>query len=96
MGNTFYFSRVGLKGGYDISFVYDIDAKILPDLRDFTRFYDVFEHTSIEHRIFFVFAIDFAPIIGVLSSSNIKNNLEFSVYPQTKKFKVNYSLEVKI
>jgi len=95
-GNTFYFSRVGLKGGYDISFVYDIDAKILPDLRDFTRFYDVFEHTSIEHRIYFVFAFDFAPIIGVLSSSNIKNNLEFSFYPQTKKFKVNYSLEVKI
>ena len=88
--DTFYFSRVGLKGGYDISFVYDVDAKILPDLRDFTRFYDVFEHTSIEHRVYFVVAFDFAPIIGVLSSSNIKNNLEISFYPQTKKFSFNY------
>lgn len=88
-----YFDRAGLYAGYEAAFEYDTNTVVLPDLRDYTRFYTVFSHTVMNDSVFLDFVFHLTPVVGEFS--NLKSVLNFKMvyYMHTQEFKVSLGMK---
>ncbi|MCR4734561.1 MAG: hypothetical protein K5829_06125 [Treponema sp.] len=88
-----YVQRIGLYFGYEAAFEYDTNSVVLPDLRDFTRFYTVFSNTVLNDSIFADLVFHLTPVIGDFANVKAELNLKSTYYLSTKEFKVSLGLK---
>lgn len=88
-----YFPRAGLYFGYDIQRKYDTNSVVLPDVRDFFRFYEAFSNTTINDSIYFDINLALTPVIGSsLSSLKMNTDLMLQYYLRSEVFAVNFNI----
>lgn len=88
-----YFSRLGLKAGYDITLNYDTAAVSVPDIRDVSKFYGVFANSKLNDSLYLKLNMDFVPVVGRLSTLLMKSTFRFSFYPRTQGFKFSFDMK---
>ncbi len=93
---NFYFSRIGIKLGYDYSLVYDINSVALPDLRNFAYLYNAFLNTTIDDSFYIIADFGFTPVIGLLSSASLKTDFKFTFHLHSSAFKFSVNFEYKL
>lgn len=91
-----YFSRIGLKAGYDYSLIYDTDKVSAPDVRDFSRFYYAFVNTYIQDKLIVSAEVDFVPAIGILSSALMNLDFTYEYYIRSNSSKFSVDFEIKL
>ena len=88
-----YFSRVGLKLGYDFCLEYDTTKVLLPDIRRENYLNDIFDQTYVKDSFYLLLNSDFIIPVGNLSRIQFNLNSKAEFYLRTKGFK--FSLDVK-
>ena len=91
-----YFPRFGLYGGYEVSLDYDTNTIVLPDLRDFTRFYDVLSNCYLNDSLFVNLELYTTPVAGKFAVDQLITNVTFQYYLRTKEIKLSCSFELLI
>lgn len=90
-----YFPRFGVYGGYNLALVYDTDDVVLPDLRDFTRFYDVFSNCYLNDSFYCSLQLYTTPVIGKFSVSKLISTLTFEYFIQNKECKLSCDFKIE-
>lgn len=88
-----YFPRFGLYGGYNLALDYDTNTVVLPDLRDFTRFYDVFSSCYLNDSIYFDLLLYTTPIVGKFSASNLISLFTVEYYLRNGQCKLHFNFK---
>lgn len=88
-----YFPRAGIYLGYDLQRKYDTNTVVLPDIRDFGRFYEAFTNTVLNDSIYVDINLAATPIIGQFSSAKIITDFMLSYYLRTGIWAVNFNME---
>ena len=91
-----YFPRFGLYGGYEVSLDYDTNTIVLPDLRDFTRFYDVLSNCYMNDSVFVNLELYTTPVAGKFAVDQLVTNVTFQYYLRTKEIKLSCNFELLI
>ncbi len=86
-----YFSRIGIKAGYDFRLDYDTRLVKLPDVRRENYFMDIFSQTYINDNIYLLVNVDASSSVGFLSSEILSFELKAAFYPRTQGFVFNFS-----
>lgn len=79
-----YFSRIGLKFGYDFRLDYDTMETALPDIRRENYIYDTLESSYVNDSFYLTINMDFSSPIAYLSNQNMGFEFKFIFYPKTK------------
>ncbi len=87
-----YFSRIGLKGGYNLRLDYDTTKVQLPDIRRDNYLADVFSQTNFSDSVFMTLNTDFLVPTGKLSEVQFNLNLRGEYYLKTNGFKVSFNV----
>ena len=87
-----FFSRMGLKGGYNFCMNYDTTRVQLPDIRRDGYLYDVFSQTSITDCLYLLLDMDLIFTMGQLSNFPLKLTLKNEFFPRTKGYKFTLNL----
>ena len=87
-----YFSRIGLKGGYNLKLDYDTTKVQLPDVRRENYLADVFSQTYVSDSIFMILNTDFLIPTGKLSEIQFNMDLRGEYYIKTKGFKISLNV----
>ena len=87
-----FFSRMGLKGGYNFCMNYDTTRVQLPDIRRDGYLYDVFSQTSITDCLYLLLDMDLIFTMGQLSNFTLKLTLKNEFFPRTKGYKFTLNL----
>lgn len=88
-----YLTRVGFFGGYDLVFDYSVKRDLLPDLRSYSKFIEVFQNMVLNDKIYFQLDFVFSPVIGRISKIGMDNSLKFSYGIRTKEFRLTYLMK---
>ncbi|MCR4580088.1 MAG: hypothetical protein K5681_07065 [Treponema sp.] len=88
-----FFSRVGLKAGYNFCLDYDTTSVLLPDIRRDNYLYDIFSQTYIKDSFYLLLNTDFIIPIGLLSKTQFNMNMKAEFFPRSNGFK--FSMDVK-
>ena len=83
-----FFSRVGLKGGYNLKLEYDTTTVQLPDIRRKDYLADVFHQTYFSDSVFATLNTDFLLPSGKLSEIQFNMNLRGEYFIKTNGFKI--------
>ena len=83
-----FFSRVGLKGGYNLKLEYDTTTVQLPDIRRKNYLADVFYQTKFSDSVFATLNTDFLLPSGKLSEIQFNMNLRGEYFIKTNGFKI--------
>jgi len=87
-----YFTRCGVKCGYDFNLAYDSRSTSLPDIRDISTIGTTLSDTYISDCVYMIVNFDFSSPLGALSAAGFNTNFKFSYYPRTKGFTFNFAL----
>ena len=87
-----YFSRMGLKGGYNLKLDYDTTKVQLPDVRRDNYLAEVFSQTSVSDSVFMTLNTDFLIPTGKLSEIQFNMDLRGEYYIKTNGFKVSLNV----
>ena len=87
-----YFSRIGLKGGYNLQLDYDTTKVQLPDLRRDNYLADVFSQTYVSDSVFMTLNTDFLIPTGKLSEIQFNMDLRGEYYIKTNGFKLSLNV----
>ena len=87
-----FFSRMGLKGGYNFCMNYDTTRVQLPDIRRDGYLYDIFSQTSITDCLYLLLDMDLIFTMGQLSNFPLKLTLKNEFFPRTKGYKFTLNL----
>lgn len=90
-----YFPRFGFYGGYNLALVYDTDSVVLPDLRDFTRFYDVFSSCYLNDSLYCSVQLYATPVVGKFSVSKLISTLTFEYFIQNNECKLSCDFKIE-
>lgn len=90
-----YFPRTGLYLGYDVQRLYDTNKIVLPDVRDFSRFYEAFTNTYFSDSIYANLNLYITPIIGKFSSFQLITDLKVQYFIQTGIWKLDFKLKAE-
>lgn len=90
-----YFPRMALYFGYDVQRLYDTNKTVLPDIRDFTRFYEAFANTYFNDSIYTTLNLYVTPIIGKFSSFQLITDLKLEYFIQTGVWKLDFKLKAE-
>jgi hypothetical protein len=91
-----YFPRFGLYGGYEVALDYDTNTIVLPDVRDFTRFYDVLSNCYMNDSVFVNLELYTTPVAGKFAVDQLVTNVTFQYYLRTKEIKLSCNFELLI
>ena len=86
-----YFSRIGIKAGYDFKLDYDTRQVKLPDVRRENYFMDIFSQSYINDNIYLLVNVDASSSVGFLSSEILSFELKAAFYPRSQGFVFNFS-----
>ena len=87
-----YFSRMGLKGGYNLKLDYDTTKVQLPDVRRDNYLAEVFSQTYVSDSVFMTLNTDFLIPTGKLSEIQFNMDLRGEYYIKTNGFKVSLNV----
>ena len=82
-----YFSRAGLKAGYNLSMIYDTTQVQLPDVRHSSYFWNVLSQSYVYDSVYLVLNTDFLVPIGNLSKLQFSINSKLEYFIRTQGFK---------
>ena len=88
-----FFSRIGLKFGYNFTLDYDTTKVQLPDIRRDKYFGDVFTHTYFSDSIYLKFNTDFLFPTGKLSEIKFNLNMSGEYFIKTNGFKFSFNID---
>ena len=91
-----YFPRFGLYGGYEVALDYDTNTIVLPDVRDFTRFYDVLSNCYLNDSVFVNLELYTTPVAGKFAVDQLVTNVTFQYYLRTNEIKLSCNFELLI
>ncbi|MCQ2592293.1 MAG: hypothetical protein MJ188_05870 [Treponema sp.] len=91
-----YFPRFGLYGGYDVALIYDTQTVALPDLRDFTRFYEACSSCTLNDSIYINLCLFTTPVVGKFSVNQLISNIILQYYMRTQECKLTCNFELKL
>ena len=89
-----YFPRFGFYGGYNFTLSYDTETVVLPDLRDFTRFHDVFSSCYLNDSVYCNLLLYTTPVIGKFSVSQLITNVTFEYFLRTRESKLSCNFKI--
>lgn len=81
-----FFSRLGLKFGYDLNLNYDTYKVPLPDIRKKNNLWNVFSNVYLRDSIYCVFNMDFCSAMGRLSEYQFKLSLKAEYFIRSQNF----------
>lgn len=87
-----FFSRIGLKGGYNFSLDYDTTRVQLPDFRRNNYLADVFSQTIFSDSVFLTLNTDFLIPTGNLSKIQFNLDLRGEYFIKTNGFKISLNV----
>ena len=87
-----FFSRVGLKGGYNLKLEYDTTKVQLPDIRRKNYLAEVFNQTNFSDSVFMILNTDFLVPTGKLSEIQFNMDLRGEYYIKTNGFKLSLNV----
>lgn len=87
-----FFSRAGLKGGYNFKLDYDTTRVQLPDVRRKNYLADVFSQTEFSDSIYMVFNTDFLIPTGKLSEIQFRMDVRGEYFLRTNGFKFSFNV----
>ncbi len=87
-----FFSRVGLKVGYDFCLDYDTTKVLLPDIRRENYLYDIFSQVYIKDSFYILLNSDFVIPVGNLSRIQFNMNTKAEFFPRTNGFKFSFNI----
>ena len=87
-----FFSRMGLKAGYDFKLEYDTKKVQLPDIRRKNYLADVFSQTNISDSVFLIYNTDFLIPTGKLSEIQFNMDLRGEYFIKTNGFKISFNI----
>lgn len=88
-----FFSRLGIKAGYDLKFIYQTDSSLLPRLTDGIEISRFFHNSIFQDIIYLTFDTDFIIPLGFLSDKQFNLKLTAEFFLQKKNY--NISLNFK-
>lgn len=88
-----YFPRAGFYIGYDIKRLYDTNTVVLPDVRDFTRFYDAFTSTYLSDSVYANLNLYVTPVVGKFSSFQIISDLKLAYYLRSNIWELKFNFK---
>ena len=88
-----YFSRAGLKAGYNLSMIYDTTVVQLPDLRHSSHFWNVLSQSHVYDSCYLVLNTDFLMPIGALSKIqfSLNSKIEYFIRSESLKFSLLFN-----
>ena len=89
-----YFPRFGFYAGYNFALAYDTDTVVLPDLRDFTRFYDVFSSCYLNDSIYCNLLLYTTPVVGKFSVSQLISTVTFEYFLRSAESKLSCNFKI--
>ena len=84
-----FFSRAGLKAGYNLSLIYDTTQVQLPDIRHSSYAWDVLSQSSIYDSVYVTLNTDFLLPIGSLSRLQFNLNSTLEYFIRSESFKIS-------
>ena len=87
-----FFSRMGLKAGYDFKLEYDTKKVQLPDIRRKNYLADVFSQTNVSDSVFLIYNTDFLIPTGKLSEIQFNMDLRGEYFIKTNGFKITFNI----
>ena len=88
-----FFSRAGLKAGYDFRLDYDTTQVLLPDIRRENYFYDIFAESYVQDSFYLLLNTDFLIPVGKLSEVQFMLNAKAEFFPRTQGFKFAFDIK---
>ncbi|MBO4857739.1 MAG: hypothetical protein J5527_04435 [Treponema sp.] len=89
-----YFPRFGFYVGYNFALDYDTETVVLPDLRDFTLFYDVFSGCYLNDSIYCNLLLYTTPVVGKFSVSQLISSVSFEYFLRTNEYKLSANFKI--
>ena len=91
-----FFSRIGLKAGYDFQLRYDTHKVPLPDIRKNNNLYNVFSNSYIRDSVFLIFDMNFCSGIGRMSEYHVNMSMkaEYFLRSQSFAFRVKFTISL--
>lgn len=86
-----YFSRIGLKAGYDFRLDYDTYETMLPDIRRQNYVSDTLKATYVNDSIYLKLNIDASATVAILSDQNMGFEFKFIYYPRDNGFVFSFN-----
>ena len=87
-----FFSRMGLKAGYDFKLEYDTKKVQLPDIRRKNYLADVFSQTNVSDSLYLIYNTDFLIPTGKLSETQLSMDLRGEYFIKTNGFKLSFNI----
>lgn len=87
-----FFSRAGLKLGYDFNLNYDTATVQLPDIRRKHYIGTLLANTYVSDSIYLLYDMDFSSPIGIASKIQFSGSAKFEFFPRTSAFKLGLLL----
>ncbi|MBP3743016.1 MAG: hypothetical protein J6J00_08535 [Treponema sp.] len=88
-----FFSRVGLKAGYDFCLNYDTTKVLLPDIRRENYLYDIFMETYVKDSLYLLLNSAFVIPTGNLSKIQFNMNARAEYFLRTNGFKFSFDIK---
>ena len=89
-----YFPRFGFYAGYNLALAYDTETVVLPDLRDFTRFYDVFSSCYLNDSVYCNLLLYTTPVVGKFSVSQLISTVTFEYFLRSGESKLSCNFKI--
>lgn len=87
-----YFTRVGLRAGYDFSLDYPTNQYNLPDVRNRKKILTLYESCYIHDYVYVELNVDFSSPFAALSAAAFSTNFKFSYFPRENGFIFNFTI----
>ena len=91
-----FFSRIGLKGGYDFQLRYDTHKVPLPDIRKKNNLWNVFSNAYIRDSVFLIFDMNFCAGIGRMSEYHVNLALKAEYYLRSQSFSFRVKFTISL
>lgn len=89
-----FFSRLGLKLGYELNLNYDTYKVALPDIRRKDFLWDIFSNIYVRDSVYFIYDMDFSASIGKLSEYQMNLAMKTEFFPHSKGFAFTINFRV--
>ena len=91
-----YFPRFCFYAGYNFALAYDTETVVLPDLRDFTRFYDVFSSCYLNDSVYCNLLLYTTPVVGKFSVSQLISTVTFEYFLRSGESKLSCNFTISL
>ena len=89
-----FFSRLGLKFGYNLKLNYDTSKVPLPDIRAKNGLWNIFSNSYVRDSIYLLYNMDFCEAIGRLSEYQIHLSMKAEYFIRSKGFTFSFKFLV--